>query len=204
MLSKKEVMELYNRLVGYRVTKGVRVPVLDFISNLEDDIKVLDVATGTGVLVFELLEMIRPKQIIGLDLSEKELIKARRAARAFNVTNVYFIRGDGEQVCFKEDSFDLVTCNAGLHWMPHKEKCVREMVRVCRKGGKIAVYIPEKELDHAQFMKVASDIASKYNLQDQVSKFRPPSYSKDEAEDVFKKTGLHDVKINQLNYRSID
>ena len=49
MLSKKEVMELYNRLVGYRATTGVRVPVLVFLSNLKDDIKVLDVATGTGV-----------------------------------------------------------------------------------------------------------------------------------------------------------
>ena len=49
MLSKKEVMELYNWLVGYRATTGVRVPVLGLLSNLKDDIKVLDVATGTGV-----------------------------------------------------------------------------------------------------------------------------------------------------------
>ena len=82
--------------------------------------------------------------------------------------------------------------------MPHKEKCVKEMLRVCRKGGLVAVYIPDRSLDHAQFMQVALDVASKYNLKNQVSKFKHPSYNKKEAEEVFKSAGVKTVKIRRI------
>ena len=198
MLSKKQVMELYNRLAKNRFAIIERVPLLDYLSNLKDGSKILDVATGTGVVVFKILEKVVPEVVIGIDLSVKELIKAKNVVKEFNLENVHFLRSDGENLGFRDNFFDVVTCNAGLHWMPHKEKCVKEMLRVCRKGGLVAVYIPDKSLDHAQFMQVALDVASKYNLKNQVSRFKHPSYNKDEAEEIFKSAGAKEVRIRRI------
>jgi len=98
MLSKKQVMELYNRLAKNRFAIIERVPLLDYLSNLKDGSKILDVATGTGVVVFKILEKVVPEVIIGIDLSVKELIKAKNVVKEFNLENVHFLRSDGENL----------------------------------------------------------------------------------------------------------
>src|SRR5581483_7568426 len=75
--------------------------------------RVLDVATGTGLVAFALAA--RGAEVVGLDQSEDMLAGARaRQARArptgaSHAGDVSFVRGEAEQLPFPDDSFDALT-----------------------------------------------------------------------------------------------
>ncbi len=93
--------------------------------------KVLDIGVGTGIFALELME--RGAEVTGLDVSEKML----EIARSKGVTNVAL--GDAVSLDFPDESFDLVISITALEFIKEYDKAVSEMVRVCRKGGRVVV-----------------------------------------------------------------
>jgi ubiquinone/menaquinone biosynthesis C-methylase UbiE len=103
---------------------------------------VLDVACGTGVVARLAARKVTPGHVTGLDLNSGMLAVAR------NVSN------EGEPVSWKEASaldlpfssghFDAVLCQLGLQFFPDQPKALREMRRVVRDSGRVAlsVYSP--------------------------------------------------------------
>jgi|GEM_PF-2572280 len=90
------------------------------------DYTVLDLGCGNGVST----NNIKGQLVIGLDLSESQLIKAKK-----DFTNKQFIVGDAIKLPFKDDSFDLVLAINLLHHIPNTEKVLEECWRVLKKGG---------------------------------------------------------------------
>jgi demethylmenaquinone methyltransferase/2-methoxy-6-polyprenyl-1,4-benzoquinol methylase len=80
---------------------------------------------------------------VGLDFSEAMLgVAAARAARAAAGRSFQaprFVRGDAQQLPFEEGSFDIVTVGYGLRNLASWEAGVREMQRVAKAGGRLAV-----------------------------------------------------------------
>ena len=103
---------------------------------LDRRMRVLDVATGTGAQAQALGE--RAGEVIGIDLSESMLRVARRKNRLANVT---FQRANATELPFADRSFDASCVSFALHEMPLsiREQVVREMARVTKPGGAIAV-----------------------------------------------------------------
>lgn len=93
--------------------------------------KVLDIGIGTGVFAVELLKY--KTEITGIDLSEKML----EIARSKGLTNVAV--GDAVSLDFPDESFDLVISITALEFIKEYEKAISEMVRVCKKGGRVVV-----------------------------------------------------------------
>lgn len=106
------------------------------VLDIERGARVLDVATGTGAQARALAE--RAREVVGIDLSEPMLRIARRKSRAPNVT---FRQADARALPFDDASFDVACISFALHEMPRavRGRVVREMVRVTKPGGTIAV-----------------------------------------------------------------
>ena len=103
---------------------------------------ILDVATGTGDVAFELLRRFPDARVSGVDLSEGMLTVARRKAAslpAADAQRVSFEQGDSLQLPYADNSFDMVTVAYGVRNFAHLDRGLAEMARVLRPGGTICV-----------------------------------------------------------------
>lgn len=100
---------------------------------------VLDVATGTGDLAFELAQRVQPTgQVVGLDFAQPMLEQANRKAQTRDLP-VRFVTGDALDLPFEPNSFDAVTCAFGLRNMDDRQRALDEMARVTRPGGRVVI-----------------------------------------------------------------
>jgi len=99
------------------------------------DARVLDVATGTG-LVARALKRRYGCRVVGLDQSEDMLSRARPL-----VGSVYedVVRGEAERLPFEDGSFDALTFTYLLRYVDDPAATMRELARVVRPGGRVAM-----------------------------------------------------------------
>lgn len=104
--------------------------------NLQPGTKVLDVACGTGNFA---LPAARAGAIVtGVDIAPNLLEQARASARQEGL-QAEFSEGDAEALAFDDGSFDVVATMFGAMFAPRPEVVARELKRVCRPGGHIAM-----------------------------------------------------------------
>ncbi len=95
--------------------------------------RILEVGVGTGL---SLPSYARSSRIVGIDISEPMLEKAR--ARARQLSNVEAILvGDAEKLDFETESFDVVVAQYVVTAIPNPERALNEFIRVVRPGGEI-------------------------------------------------------------------
>jgi len=126
-----------------RLSAGAARRLLDLAEVRRGD-RVLDVGTGAGLLPFELLRSRAPVQsVVGIDLSTGMIDAARKKAQAAGLpeSRLRFERMDAEQLAFGDASFDLVVSAFALTHVPHPEVALGEMVRVLRRGGRLAIAV---------------------------------------------------------------
>ena len=98
---------------------------------------VLDVACGTGVLARAAIERVGPKgAVVGLDLNEGMLSVARRVE-----PRVDWRQGAAEKLPFPDGTFDAVVSQFGLMFFADRPRALREMQRVLKPGGRLAVAV---------------------------------------------------------------
>jgi 2-polyprenyl-3-methyl-5-hydroxy-6-metoxy-1,4-benzoquinol methylase len=111
---------------------------------LRPGLDLLDVGCGPGTITVDLAARVAPGRVVGLDVSADPLAEARAAADrtgvpvSFRVGNVYALDAD-------DDSFDVVHAHQVLQHLTDPVVALREMARVCRPGGVIAV----RDVDYA-------------------------------------------------------
>jgi SAM-dependent methyltransferase len=98
--------------------------------------RVLDVATGTGNAALAAAR--RSCEVTGLDYVPALLDRAGRRAAAEGLP-VTFLEGDAEKLPFADRSFDVVLSAFGVMFARDAERATRELLRVCRPGGKIGL-----------------------------------------------------------------
>jgi SAM-dependent methyltransferase len=97
----------------------------------------LDVACGTGVLALAALELVGPDgAVTGLDVNDGMLDVARRKGARIDWRN-----GRAEALPFPDATFDRVVSQFGLMFFEDRRNAVREMVRVLKSGGRLAVAV---------------------------------------------------------------
>lgn len=102
--------------------------------------RVLDVCCGSGASAIPAAETVGPTgAVVGVDLAENLLALARSKAKERGLNNVEFRHGDLTQLPFDEGSFDVVVCVFGIFFVPDMEAALRELRRVMRSGGKVAI-----------------------------------------------------------------
>jgi ubiquinone/menaquinone biosynthesis C-methylase UbiE len=98
---------------------------------------VLDVACGTGVVARQAAERVGAAgHVVGLDLNLAMLAVAARVR-----PDLTWRHGDVTDLPFDDDSFDVVTCQSAAMFFPDLVGALREMGRVTRPGGAVAVQV---------------------------------------------------------------
>jgi SAM-dependent methyltransferase len=100
------------------------------------DQRVLDVGAGTGNAAIAAAE--RGADVVASDLTPELFDDGRALARERGVDLVW-AEADAEAMPFEDESFDVVMSCIGAMFAPHHEATARELVRVCKPGGTIAM-----------------------------------------------------------------
>jgi 2-polyprenyl-3-methyl-5-hydroxy-6-metoxy-1,4-benzoquinol methylase len=114
------------------------------LPSLRPGLDVLDVGCGPGTITVDLARRVAPGRVLGLDVSPAPLDEARALAAREGV-EVAFAVGDCYALEAADDSFDVVHAHQVLQHLTDPVAALREMARVCRPGGVVAV----RDVDYA-------------------------------------------------------
>lgn len=101
--------------------------------------RVLDVGCGPGSITLDVAMVIEPGEVVGVDAEESSVLKATAAAVERHIANAKFIVGNVYELPFETDRFDLVYAHRVLQWLREPERAVRQMMKVTKDGGVVAV-----------------------------------------------------------------
>jgi ubiquinone/menaquinone biosynthesis C-methylase UbiE len=99
--------------------------------------QVLDIATGGGHCAFTLAPLV--EHVTATDITDAMLKAAAQVALERGLNNISFEHADAEALPYPDNQFDLVTCRIAPHHFSDVGQSVREMARVCKPGGLVAV-----------------------------------------------------------------
>lgn len=117
-----------------------RPDYLDWIVSrlpLTPHLLVLDVAAGTGHLGRSIAPHVR--SVVAVDMTPEMLAEGRKLAAAEGLSNIRFEEGTAESLAHPDGSFDLVVSRFAVHHFSEPIVQLREMVRVCKPAGRLAV-----------------------------------------------------------------
>jgi ubiquinone/menaquinone biosynthesis C-methylase UbiE len=127
--------------------------------------EVLDVACGGGLVVCAFAPRVR--HATGIDMTAAMLERARALADEKGIANVSWREGDVERLPYPDAAFSIVVTRFAVHHFLRPEAVFREMVRVCRPGGRVVVVDSCASPDPAK--------AAEFN---RLEKLRDPSHAR--------------------------
>ena len=124
-------------------------------------LKVLDLGCGDGTTA--LPEAKLGAEVLGVDIAGNLVEAGKRRVSEAGLTNCKFQQGDASDLHeLKDKSFDLVVSMFGAMFAPKPFDVAKEMVRVCRSGGRIVMgnWIPNDPTLVAQILKISSQYSA--------------------------------------------
>ncbi len=116
------------------------IPFLLRAADVTPGMRVLDIATGTGLSAAAALAAVGPTgHVAAADVSPAMAERARE--RLGNAPNASVSVEDGQALSSADSSFDVVLCNLGLMFFPDPVRGLSEFRRVLRPGGRVAVSV---------------------------------------------------------------
>jgi len=133
--------DLLNHLLSAQMDRVWRARVARELKPILErpDALVLDLCCGTGDLAFSLASHAKA-QILGADFSHTMLVRAQEKAAAANgAAPLNFLEADALHLPFVDGAFDLVTTAFGFRNLANYEDGLREILRVLKPGGTLAI-----------------------------------------------------------------
>lgn len=123
-----------NRLLSLGQDKSWRQYLVSLVNENKENI--LDLATGTGDVVFSLERKCPKARLTGIDPSAKMLDYARKKNKSDRIN---FVCADAREIPHEKESFDLITISFGIRNIVDYISALREMYRVAKKGADIFI-----------------------------------------------------------------
>ncbi|HMJ15592.1 MAG TPA: bifunctional demethylmenaquinone methyltransferase/2-methoxy-6-polyprenyl-1,4-benzoquinol methylase UbiE [Polyangiaceae bacterium] len=131
--------DLVNRILSFGVDQRWRTRTVASLE-LRPGHRVLDLATGTGDLALRVAVRHPDVSVVGLDPSQGMLgIALEKVQRAVLADRIELQLGDAQELPYEAASFDGLCMAFGIRNVPDRARALREMRRVVRPGGRIAI-----------------------------------------------------------------
>lgn len=100
----------------------------------------LDIATGTGDFAILAAKILKPRQLIGADISEGMMNIGRQKVANEHLDHIIsFMKEDCMNLSFEDNTFDAITAAFGIRNFEHLDKGLAEMHRVLKPGGHLSI-----------------------------------------------------------------
>ena len=155
--------DIYNKKV-YRET-GQRVA-----DRLKETDVVLECACGTGAISRYIAD--KCKHLTATDYAEGMLKQAKK--KLTSKTNVTFAQVDMMHLPYENQSFDAVVAGNVIHLLPEPQKAMKELLRVCKEGGKVILptYINDSEKSSRLAVKFLEKLGADFKRQFDADSYR--------------------------------
>ena len=131
--------DLVNRVISLGIDQSWRRKTVSALK-LGRAHRVLDLATGTADLGIQVARTELSVTVVGLDPSPKMLeVGRQKVERGGLAARLELVQGDAQALPFADDSFNSVCIAFGIRNVPDRAQALREMARVTRPGGRIAI-----------------------------------------------------------------
>jgi ubiquinone/menaquinone biosynthesis C-methylase UbiE len=110
---------------------------------LKPGVRLLDIGCGPGTITAGLARAVAPGEVTGLDRAGAQLDLARENAAREGLANVRFVPGSVYTLPFADQEFDVVFAHALFEHLKDQIAALREIHRVLRPGGIVALRSPD-------------------------------------------------------------
>lgn len=128
-----------NNWLSFGIDKRWRRKAIDNLRVFKPQ-RMLDIATGTGDFAILACKELQPESLVGIDISDGMMTVGREKARQENLDGIIsFSHEDCSLLSFDDNSFDAITVAFGIRNFENLDKCLREMFRVLKDGGRLTI-----------------------------------------------------------------
>ncbi|MBW4685883.1 MAG: class I SAM-dependent methyltransferase [Komarekiella atlantica HA4396-MV6] len=134
---KQKVINFFNSRTTYDNDYTIHraLPLLELIQ-LQKGQKVLDMATGTGIIAIAAAQIVGSEgRVIGVDFSSGMLAQARQKIEELGLQNIELIEADAEYINFDDESFDVILCSTAIAYFKDIPAALNKWYRFLKNGG---------------------------------------------------------------------
>ncbi|WP_414586443.1 class I SAM-dependent methyltransferase [Scytonema sp. PCC 10023] len=201
---KKEVIDFFNSRTSYDNDYTIRraVPLLELVP-LQKGQKVLDLATGTGIIAIAAAQILGSEgKVIGVDFSSGMLKQAQHKIEELGLQNIELIEADAEYIDFDDESFDVILCSTAIVYFTDIPATLHKWYRFLKKGGVLGFSCCSQESCEAPLI-IAT--CAKYGIS--IVNINEPTGTPQKCQNMLKEAGFQDIEVKsqQLGfYRSLE
>jgi ubiquinone/menaquinone biosynthesis C-methylase UbiE len=159
--------------------------------------EVLDVCTGPGTLAVQAAKT--AKRVVGVDFSRLMLDEAARRTAAAGTRNVELLHADAQALPLPDAAFDAAFSMFGVIFFPDKNKGLREIHRVLRPGGKLAIS-SWRPFVHVPPIKAAFEILVELLPEVPFGKSKAPLGEPEEVQAELEGAGFGSVRVELVKH----
>ena len=200
-----------NHRLSWDIDKGWRRKAIQLLEPYKPQ-TLLDIATGTGDFAILAAEMLKPKRLVGADISEGMMEIGRQKVKAKGLQDIIsFEKEDCLALSYPDGAFDAVTAAFGIRNFADLDKGLTEMCRVLKEGGHLSIVelttpvsFPMKQLFHVYshtvlplYGRLISKDTSAYAYLTKTIEAFPQG---EHMMEIFRKAGFREASFKRLTY----
>ncbi len=149
--------QAYHRYIGKSIVAPWTEDLIE-AAGIRRGHRVLDVACGTGLVTREADRRVgEAGRVVGLDVNRGML----DVARSMRGQRIEWQGGDAAEMPFGSSEFDVVLCQQGLQFFADKSAALKEMNRVLRPGGRVALNV-FRSIEHCPWHRAVADALERH------------------------------------------
>ncbi|WP_138504942.1 class I SAM-dependent methyltransferase [Nostoc sp. PA-18-2419] len=196
---KKKVIDFFDSRTSYDndYTIDRALPLLNLVP-LQKGQKVLDIATGTGIIAIATAQIIGDEgKVTGVDFSSGMLAQAQQKIEELGLQNIELIEADAEYIHFYDESFDVIFCSTAIVYFKDIPAALRKWYCYLKPGGVLGFSCCSEESCGAPLI---IKICGKQGIM--LTSINEPTGTPEKCHHLLAEAGFTNIEVNtqQLGY----